>query len=1570
MEKVILKMNMNGNRRRTQKMKKIFTYTLLAISLFSLASCIQREEVSLDDMTVDMVFSAVVSDHPGTRTVIDGELGDNYRSTLWLPGDSIGITSGNYSAIHKFINTKTEESELGIFEGEAVNSTTHYAIYPYAPYSTDTRMEGNIFYFNIPDRQKYLPNSFAQNAAPMVAKTTQNDGRLDFYNLCGVLVIKLIGEESISSVTFSGKNENGVWAKVSGKWGVDMTYDSIPSIMSTEKSHTSVTVYSDEGVQLDSSEPTPFYMVLPPATYNEFMLTIATTDGKIMIKEGTKPLTIKRANVTVSSPLIYTESVSVDLCDEGTANCYIVSDPGIYSIDASTIGNGVFGIIEGSGFHTDDPTISPVRAEILWTDNPTVVTSVTCDKDSRKISFMVPGVEGNALIAAKDENGTILWSWHIWVTDTPENQTYVNNAGTFEVMDRNLGAISSEKDSGDDAVRDTDGMVYQWGRKDPFAPLLFTRTDAYITYTIKESVENPTHFVGTSTWMNPDNKKLWEPDMKTIYDPCPQGYRVAVSDVWAGFLNGDDQYNKESYNVEGEFDKGWNFIIDSLGTKAWYPVTPLIYYYYSGNDYQYRNNGSHIWSSDCNEDENPRALRFYYNDENNMYLNVSSEEDDGHAFPVRCMRDDAEYPGTPRVLTVGVDSITKTSAIVRSKVLYEGETAVTERGIVWGMDDNISIETGNVIKNDETSDEYMIAIESLQHSTTYYVRAYAVNSEGVSYGAVVSFTTEYDGVAEDLSVYGTANSYIIPAAGVYKFKAVKGNSDELLEGAVSADILWTTFGTTDIPRSGEIVTKVSYSDGYLTLFVPSPLKEGNALVAVRNAEGTILWSWHIWLVNFDPDATAQTYQSGAVMMDRNLGATSVQDQDPKAYGLLYQWGRKDPSVGAGELNQSIFAQTYPADIIQYKWESGSLEYSIQNPTVVIGESTWNIDNTLWTSAKTIYDPCPIGWRVPDGGPGVWDSWKNPTKSLNNGVIFGAPYSVPDAYYPQGGYTEGSHYLNFVGRASYNWSCTPVDSSDYAYNFHFYSGYGRPMDTRNRDHQYNVRCQKDIEYEKESLPEVVIITSSDVTTTSATVSCEVKSSGYEDVNDRGVVYGIEPNPTLETGIRIQSGSGVGPYSVSLTSLEPATRYFVRAYAVSDLGTSYSEDVRITTANDGTYKDLSANGTANSYIVPGYGYYSFDATVKGNGLEPIDGTPVSAEVIWETRNIADAISTGDVVENVSLKNGKVLFNTSEDFNQGNALIAVKDASGKILWSWHIWVSYYDSISSYHLYPSGAVMMDRNLGALSNGTDYLSNGLLFQWGRKDPFIGAGGENVPAATAPENVIEYVVVDNQTGTMQYSIENPASVLYNGNNGYWLYNSGESSSKWDKEKTVYDPCPVGWIVPRHDIHIWDNSGIEYPNHSYSVDGVSSKFGNDYWILGGNARYNYYSDYEDAFTVRCERERHFSVHTLSFTSTINSVTVSANMLSDGDKEILERGVVIATYDGYLYVHKADLKVVDESAEMLFGSYEITISGLTSNTTYYARAYAITENGIEYGETIVANTKSTGNNEGVGDDDYEW
>ena len=47
------------------------------------------------------------------------------------------------------------------------------------------------------------------------------------------------------------------------------------------------------------------------------------------------------------------------------------------------------------------------------------------------------------MIAAKDNDGTILWSWHIWVTDKPEEYTYKNSQGTYTLMDRNIGASSA-----------------------------------------------------------------------------------------------------------------------------------------------------------------------------------------------------------------------------------------------------------------------------------------------------------------------------------------------------------------------------------------------------------------------------------------------------------------------------------------------------------------------------------------------------------------------------------------------------------------------------------------------------------------------------------------------------------------------------------------------------------------------------------------------------------------------------------------------------------------------------------------------------------------------------------------------------------------------------------------------------------------------------------------------------------------------------------------------------------------------------------------------------------------------
>ena len=86
--------------------------------------------------------------------------------------------------------------------------------------------------------------------------------------------------------------------------------------------------------------------------------------------------------------------------------------------------------------------------------------------------------KGNAVVAFKVD-GTIYWSWHIWVTDNPENgiaysqgtETDIDgNPITVQYMDRNLGAVTNTFLGKD--WQKTGGLLYEWGRKDPFPALV------------------------------------------------------------------------------------------------------------------------------------------------------------------------------------------------------------------------------------------------------------------------------------------------------------------------------------------------------------------------------------------------------------------------------------------------------------------------------------------------------------------------------------------------------------------------------------------------------------------------------------------------------------------------------------------------------------------------------------------------------------------------------------------------------------------------------------------------------------------------------------------------------------------------------------------------------------------------------------------------------------------------------------------------------------------------------------------------------------------------------------------
>ena len=330
-----------------------------------------------------------------------------------------------------------------------------------------------------------------------------------------------------------------------------------------------------------------------------------------------------------------------------------------------------------------------------------------------------------------------------------------------------------------------------------------------------------------------------------------------------------------------------------------------------------------------------------------------------------------------------------------------------------------------------------------------------------------------------LSSKGTANCYVVSSSGTYSFPTVKGNSSQSVGAVASAAVLWESFGTSQAPLVGDLISKVSYSNGIVTFQTNNTFKEGNAVIAAKDASGKILWSWHIWLTD---QPQGQVYFNNAgTMMDRNLGATSATPGDVGALGLLYQWGRKDPFLGSSSISSNTFAKstiTWPSAVSSNS-STGTIAYTAANPTTFIKYNSSNYDwyytgssstdNTRWTTSdktKSIYDPCPAGWRVPDGGSnGVWSkangsgsTFSHTYNSTNEGMNFSGKFgSASTIWYPASGYrgySDGS--LGTVGYYGYYWSASPRNY--YAYYLRFNgSGHVYPSGSNFRAFGQSVRC---------------------------------------------------------------------------------------------------------------------------------------------------------------------------------------------------------------------------------------------------------------------------------------------------------------------------------------------------------------------------------------------------------------------------------------------------------------------------------------------------------------------------------
>ena len=255
-------------------------------------------------------------------------------------------------------------------------------------------------------------------------------------------------------------------------------------------------------------------------------------------------------------------------------------------------------------------------------------------------------------------------------------------------------------------------------------------------------------------------------------------------------------------------------------------------------------------------------------------------------------------------------------------------------------------------------------------------------------------------------------------------------------------------------------------------------------------------------------------------------------------------------------------------------------------------------------------------------------------------------------------------------------------------------------------------------------------------------------------------------------------------------------------------------------------VPSSTTANCYIVSSSGTYDFP-TVKGGSTESV-GMVSSAEVLWESFGTAVTPSVGDLIKSVSYSAGKISYTVSSPFKEGNAVIAAKDVSGTILWSWHIWLT--DQPAEQVYANNAGTMMDRNLGATSaTPGDVEALGLLYQWGRKDPFLGSSSISDEVEARSTGYWPAAIESSASkGTIEYATRNPMTFISgSSSSGYDWFFVSRNNELWKSAKSVYDPCPVGWRVPDGDGRgVWIRAGFGH-YHNYDNVDEGMQFGSPY-----------------------------------------------------------------------------------------------------------------------------------------------
>ena len=454
-------------------------------------------------------------------------------------------------------------------------------------------------------------------------------------------------------------------------------------------------------------------------------------------------------------------------------------------------------------------------------------------------------------------------------------------------------------------------------------------------------------------------------------------------------------------------------------------------------------------------------------------------------------------------------------------------------------DGGTSAESGNATLTTDVTDLLAARNNALKSATPLGSAGspYDLSTKGgsVTRSTANSYVISAPGYYSIPLVYGNAindgatnsHAYISSASGTYVLQHFKDHADQNIispyinvqntgNPATQAGVVWAD-------ESGLVINPTVSGTGtgaFVNFEVPaSAIKNGNAVIAVKNASGTVMWSWHLWFApqdvlnttpvtnfqnhtyNFTNETLGWKYtswngttysspRSVKVKVEQTVGQaggkqvgyiTITQNNGSvwQGYNTLYQFGRKDALPGTDAIAQGSYsfdnttggrsigyAIQHPENMFRYAG-TGSYAYDWCN---AIYDNLWSADNTVGSFndnavVKTIYDPSPAGFKMPASNAftGFTTNGQNKGTMNTNGTWdygwnFNNKITSPDAtvYFPASGYRDYSDgSLYIVGDLGCYWSAVPYNTYDGCY-LHFGQWYVLPQNNTDRSYGFSVR----------------------------------------------------------------------------------------------------------------------------------------------------------------------------------------------------------------------------------------------------------------------------------------------------------------------------------------------------------------------------------------------------------------------------------------------------------------------------------------------------------------------------------